>query len=186
MAATGRALLAWWAEPSRRYHDTHHLQHVHADVDELAAHAEDLSAVQLTAWYHDAVYRGAPDDEARSAQRAHTELTTLGLDPAVVAEVTRLERLTATPPHAEDVNGQVLCGADLAILAATAEDYARYTAAVRAEYAHVSDDQFRAGLTAVLGAVLDDPSMFATSEGRRRWETAAQTNLATELAALTT
>jgi predicted metal-dependent HD superfamily phosphohydrolase len=148
-------------------------------VDELAAHAEDLSAVQLTAWYHDAVYRGAPDDEARSAQRAHTELTTLGLDPAVVAEVTRLERLTATHhPHAEDVNGQVLCGADLAILAATAEDYARYTAAVRAEYAHVSDDQFRAGLTAVLGAVLDGPSMFATPEGRRRWETAAQTNLA--------
>lgn len=182
-AATGRALLASWAEPSRRYHDLNHLRHVLDGVDELADHAEDLAAVRLAAWYHDSVYRGAPDDETRSAHRAHTELTNLDLEPTLVGEVTRLVRLTAThQPGPDDFNGQVLCDADLAILAAAPDDYTRYTNAVRAEYAHVPNDQFRAGRAAVLRALLDGPSLFSTPEGRRRWEASARANLTTELA----
>lgn len=45
--ATGRALLASWADPSRRYHDLTHPRQVLTGVDELAAHASDLDAVRL-------------------------------------------------------------------------------------------------------------------------------------------
>lgn len=131
VAATGRALLASWAEPSRRYHDTRHLQHVLDGIEQFAAHAEDFSAVQLAAWYHDAEYHGAPDDETHSATRADTELTILGIDPQLVSEVSRLVRLTAThDPTSDDADGQVLCDADLAILASASAQYARYTAPV--------------------------------------------------------
>jgi predicted metal-dependent HD superfamily phosphohydrolase len=156
-------------------------------VDELADHATDLTAVRLAAWYHDAVYNGRPDDEENSAARAETELAGLGLDPAVVAEVARLVRLTASHrPEPGDGNGETLCDADLAILAAPAERYLRYTAAIRAEYVHVPEDKFRAGRAQLLRALLAAPSLFRTSQGRRQWETAARANIANELQTLTT
>ncbi|WP_312880542.1 HD domain-containing protein [Actinokineospora xionganensis] len=179
----GRELLARWGEPHRRYHDLAHLRAVLGHVDELAEHAADPDLVRLAAWYHDAVYKGTGTDEEDSAQLASAELTGLGLDAAAVAEVARLVRLTAghvTDPG--DTNGEVLCDADLAILASPA--YSDYAAAVRAEYAHVPDDAFRAGRAAVLRHLLDLPALYRTPQALAHWETSARTNLATELVTL--
>lgn len=184
--ATGRALLDRWAEPHRHYHDLAHLTAVLDHVHDLAGHARDLDAVRLAVWYHDAIYAGAPDDEENSARLAEAELAALGLTADLVAETARLVRLTAThDPAPGDSNGETLCDADLAILAAGSEDYARYVAAVRAEYAHVPDEAFRAGRATVLGALLALPTLFRTPAGQKRWETAARGNLRAELAALT-
>jgi predicted metal-dependent HD superfamily phosphohydrolase len=178
----GAALLADWRQPHRRYHTVTHLRDVLTHVDELADHADDPVAVRLAAWYHDAVYDGAPDDEERSAQRAETELTTLGLTPALVAEVSRLVRLTAThDPAPGDRNGDTLSDADLAILAAPAEKYRAYSAAVRAEYAHVPHQAFAAGRATILQAMLDAPALYRTPHARQHWETQARSNLRTEL-----
>jgi predicted metal-dependent HD superfamily phosphohydrolase len=144
-----------------------------------------VSAVQLGAWYHDAVYDGAPDDEERSAQRAEAELTAAGLAPPLIAEVARLVRLTVGhDPAPGDRNGETLCDADLAILAASAEDYAGYTRAVRAEYAHVDDAAFRIGRAAVLQSLLDLPMLFRTPLGHEQWEPRALANLRAELTTL--
>ena len=52
-------------------------------------------------------------------------------------------RLTETHrPDDGDANGCVLSDADLGILAAPAERYASYVAAVRTEYAHLDDATF--------------------------------------------
>lgn len=178
----GNNLLRSWGEPSRQYHNLAHLQHVLRRVAELADHAADLRAVRLAAWYHDAVYEGSPDDEERSAQRAEAELTDAGLDPRLVAEVARLVRLTVSHnPESGDANGETLCDADLAVLAAPAEEYAAYTRAVRAEYAHVPDGAFRAGRAAVLRSLLSLPTLFRTPLGHTEWEPAARANLRAEL-----
>jgi predicted metal-dependent HD superfamily phosphohydrolase len=79
----------------------------------------------------------------------------------------------------------VLVDADLSILGAPAEVYDRYAAAVRAEYAHVPADAWRAGRSAVLRSFLDRPAIFHTAAGRGRWEEAARANLGRERAALT-
>jgi predicted metal-dependent HD superfamily phosphohydrolase len=103
----------------------------------------------------------------------------------VVAEVARLVRLTAGhDPAPEDRNGAVLCDADLAILAADAERYAAYAAAVRQEYAHVEESAFRAGRAAILGELLAQRRLFRTPIGQDRWERRARANLAAEIAAL--
>ena len=113
--ATGRELIERWAEPHRRYHDLAHLTAVLDNVHDLAGHAPDLDAVRLAAWYHDAVYAGAPDDEENSARLAEADLTALGLSPALVSETARLVRLTAShDPAFGDHNGETLCDADLA------------------------------------------------------------------------
>jgi predicted metal-dependent HD superfamily phosphohydrolase len=180
--AVGQGLIRSWAEPARRYHTLAHLRDVLDGVTELAAHATDVTSVRLAAWYHDAVYNGRPDDEANSAKRAETELTSLGVAPALIAEVSRLVRLTAShDPSPGDRNGETLCDADLKILAAPADRYAGYTAAVRAEYAHVPHDAFRAGRANILRALLDAPAVYRTPHGRRYWETQARNNIRAEL-----
>ncbi|MCV7258800.1 metal-dependent phosphohydrolase [Mycobacterium shimoidei] len=185
-AEIGRELLASWSEPHRRYHNIAHLDDVLRRVDELAAHAADLDAVLLAAWYHDAVYAGQPDDEENSARRAETELTALGLPPALIGEVVRLVRLTAThDPARGDRNGQTLSDADLAILAAPADRYATYTAAIRAEYAHVPDDAFRSGRKQIVRRLLGGSGVYRTPRARQHWEHRALANLRAELGSLT-
>lgn len=181
-AAVGAALLARWSEPHRRYHDVAHLQGVLDAVDHLAGFADDPDAVRLAAWYHDAVYAGAPDDEENSAVLAETDLSALGLPSALVAEVARLVRLTVEhDPGPADHNGQVLSDADLAVLALEPEEYRRNSARVRAEYRHVSDADFQAGRARAINALLASPSLYRTPDGRRLWEDAARRNLTSEL-----
>ncbi|WP_369358135.1 hypothetical protein [Streptomyces sp. cg2] len=179
-------LLRRWAEPQRRYHTTDHLTAVLDRIDELAAHAEDLPAVQLAAWFHDAVYRpDRSENEERSAALAERALPELGVPKARTAEVARLVRLTVThDPAPDDRDGAVLCDADLAVLAGTPDAYAAYAAAVRAEYGFVPDPDFRAGRAAVLRQLLALPRLFRTPTGHDRWEAPARHNLATELALL--
>jgi predicted metal-dependent HD superfamily phosphohydrolase len=167
-------------DPARGYHDVRHLAEVLENVDALMADGDPArDAVLLAAWFHDAVYDGAPDDEERSAALAETALSET---PELAAEVARLVRLTAAHrPDDDDPAGQVLCDADLAILASDDERYASYTAGVRREHAHVPDAEFRAGRAAVLRALLDKPTLFHTSAGRERWEARARDNVRREL-----
>ena len=179
--AAGRDLLARWDEPHRRYHDRRHLAEVLAALRMLAG--EDVPVeVVCAAWLHDAVHDGRADDEERSAALATGLLTGLGVAPAVVDEVARLVRLTLThDPGPDDARGALLSDADLAVLGAGPERYARYAADVREEYAHVGEDAFRSGRTAVLQGLLGLPRLYATDEGRRRWEAAARRNLEDEI-----
>lgn len=180
-------LLAAWAEPQRRYHTTAHLADVLARIDVLAPHAADPAAVRLAAWFHDAVYRpDRSENEERSAAMAERALPELGVDAARTAEVARLVRLTVThDPAPGDTDGEALCDADLGVLAGTPQAYAAYAAAVRAEYAFVPDEAFRAGRAAVLRQLLDLPRLFRTPYGATHWEAPARANLAAELATLT-
>ena len=182
----GRALLACWAEPHRRYHDLEHLRGVLAYVDELASYAADADAVRLAAWYHDAVYAGRPDDEEQSARKAEADLASLGVRADLVAEVARLVRMTIEhDPAPGDRNGEVLSDADLAVLATTPAHYRHNSAAIRAEYAHVPEDAFLAGRAHIIEVLLAGPALYRTPMARERWEQAARANLAAELQTLT-
>ncbi|MVU76715.1 metal-dependent phosphohydrolase [Nocardia sp. ET3-3] len=185
--AVGEDLIRRYSEPHRRYHTVDHLAAMLAVIDDLAADAEDLDAVRYAAFFHDAVYNmDGTDNEEASARLAETTLPALGIDEDTVAEVARLVRLTGGHhPDPADRNGAVLCDADLAILAADPTAYAAYTAAVRAEYAHVPDELFRSGRAAVLSALAEQPDLFRTPTARARYDSAARANLAAELATLT-
>ncbi|WP_406013816.1 hypothetical protein OG520_17750 [Streptomyces sp. NBC_00984] len=176
-------LLARWAEPQRRYHTTAHLVAVLDHIDTLAGYAADPDAVRLAAWFHDAVYRpDRSENEERSAALAERALPEAGVPDGVTAEVARLVRLTITHDPADgDTDGEVLCDADLAILAAAPREYAAYAAQVREEYGFVPDDAFREGRATVLSQLLGLPRLFRTPYGAKHWEPRARQNLQTEL-----
>ncbi|RKN39079.1 metal-dependent phosphohydrolase [Micromonospora endolithica] len=189
VVAAGAELLARWGEPHRRYHTTGHLTAVLDVVDAYAPLARRADLVRLAAWCHDAVYDPrAPGDanERDSADLAGTLLTRCGLPTDVVAEVRRLVLLTAGHAVEEtDVDGALLCDADLAVLAAPPPAYDRYAAAIRREYAHVPEAAFRAGRADVLRRLLALPALYRLPQPSRTWETAARANLSRELATLT-
>jgi predicted metal-dependent HD superfamily phosphohydrolase len=182
-------LVGCYAAPHRGYHDTRHLAEVLDRLDDLLARPEaagvDRDAVVLAAWFHDAVYDGGADDEERSAALAESALAACGVPGGLVDEVARLVRLTRDHrPGPEDLAGQVLSDADLAILAADRQRYDEYVRDVREEYAHLDDETFRTGRAAVLRALLDKPTLFHTSHARGSWEATARANVEHELDSL--
>jgi predicted metal-dependent HD superfamily phosphohydrolase len=163
----------------RGYHDARHLGEVLARLDELGE--GDNTELVLAAWFHDAVYdtEGGGQNEEHSAQLAETELAGTDVD---VAEVARLVRLTEHhDPEPGDRNGEALCDADLAILAASPERYREYTQGVRREYAAYSDADFRAGRLAILEDLASRDALFRTSYAREHWDPRARENLAREI-----
>lgn len=188
LEAAGAYLLGRWSEPQRQYHDVSHLTAVLDVVDDHAALAAHADRVRLAAWMHDAIYdpRALGDaNERDSAAFAEGLLTTLGAPPGIAAEVARLVGLTAGHATEEtDPDGELLCDADLAILAAEPERYTLYTEAIRREYAHVPEDTFRAARAQVLVSLLELPAIYRHAPLHEAWEEKARKNLEKELRTL--
>ena len=185
-AALRDELAAAYAGPGRHYHGTLHLTEVLARLEELArAGIEyDTLPVELAAWFHDAVYDGERDAEERSATWAELDLPPY-VGEETAAEVARLVRLTEThQPAEDDANGAALSDADLGILAADRARYDEYAAAVRREYAHVGEEEFRIGRVQVLTTLLNRDPLFHTAHGREAWQGPARANMQRELDAL--
>ncbi|MCZ3386007.1 MAG: metal-dependent phosphohydrolase [Actinomycetia bacterium] len=174
------------SQPHREYHNLMHVEDVLLRIEELQPPSEHELALALAAWFHDAVYQpGQDDNEDRSAYVAYDALEQVGADPELIHEVVRLVRLTAShEPDDDDVAGAVLCDADLAILAAKPERYAHYATAIRQEYVHVPEAEFRAGRVKVLRRFLQRPSIYRTAHAREHWEAKARANMSDEIEAL--
>ena len=198
VAELGESLLQAWEQPHRAYHHSGHLSQMLADLDRLYTHRAQGStplALVLAAWFHDAVYEGAPgEDERRSEQ-----LASASLEPLVTAGllsghelqmVGLLVRATAThelPESAELPAGyavtdiEFFLDPDMAILAADSARYRRYLRGVRSEYSHFDDEAFRTGRTTFLRSILERERIFLSEEGLQLWEEPARANLRSEL-----
>ncbi|MBL3687625.1 DUF4031 domain-containing protein [Leucobacter zeae] len=186
--ALGGSLIARWNEPHRRYHDERHLEDVLLSLDQLATRGETVPpATLLAAWFHDAVYAGAPSDEADSAALAAESLAPFVRDAALAERVSAMVVATAPGREVRDPDPALalLLDADLAIFAAPPHRYAEYAAAVREEFARVPDAEFAAARARILAAYLDRPAIYRTGTARQLWEDRARVNVAAEIARLT-
>ena len=199
VAELGESLLQAWEQPHRAYHHSGHLSQMLSDLDRLyTARKQGATplALVLAAWFHDAVYEGAPgEDERRSEQLASTSLeplVTAGLLTGHELQmVSLLVRATAThelpesadlPAGYEPADIQFFLDADMAILAADSARYRRYLRGVRSEYSHCDDEAFRTGRTTFLRSILGRERVFLSEKGLQLWEEPARTNLRSELA----
>ncbi|MGI9018538.1 MAG: HD domain-containing protein [Euzebya sp.] len=171
-------LIASYQQPPRHYHT---LQHA-ANVAQVAASLGADRSCLLASWFHDAVYDPTSgDNEERSAML----LLQLMGDDHDGEEAARLIRITAIhDPPIGDTQGAILCDADLAVLGGTPQAYARYRAAVRREFGHLTSAQWLTGRSAVLRALLSRPRIYRTQPAHDRWEGPARDNLIAELRSL--
>jgi predicted metal-dependent HD superfamily phosphohydrolase len=175
-------LAAAYASPGRFYHTLDHVAQMLRLVAPLRDRARDFTAVLLAVWFHDVVYDPrAKDNEEQSAALADRVLREGGVAKEMIAEARRLILLTKTHElEPTDTDGILLVDADLAILGAPPEEYQRYAAASRQEYAWVSDEAYRKGRRAVLDSFLRRPRIYR-SEALAALEPQARCNLAAEI-----
>ena len=199
VAELGENLLQAWEHPHRAYHHSGHLSQMLADLDRLyAAYPQGSTplAPVLAAWFHDAVYEGAPgEDERRSEQLAGASLEPLVAADLLSGEELQMVRLLvrATATHELPESAELPAGyavtdieffldADMAILAVEPARYHRYLRGVRSEYSHFDDEAFRTGRTTFLRSILERERIFLSEQALPLWEEPARTNLRSELA----
>jgi predicted metal-dependent HD superfamily phosphohydrolase len=177
---TWRRLEANYDEAHRAYHT---LEHIRAMLAWLDTCGEGTPAMELAIWFHDSVYDPKSATNEADSAALFMELAGRHLPPDFAADVCRLILATDhRTPRTSNPAEALLIDIDLSILGAEPEAYTAYSRAIRREYAHVPDEPYRAGRSAVLEHFLRRP-IFAT-ERFRPLEAAARVNLAGELTAL--
>jgi predicted metal-dependent HD superfamily phosphohydrolase len=175
-------LIAAYTAPCRHYHDLTHIEYC---LDALAG-VGNLSVIEReimteAIWWHDVVYDPTrSDNEEQSARLAEAYIR-----PDLRREVGRLIRLTKTHQVASDDRlGAILISIDLSILGAEPARYDAYAAAIRKEFSHVAERDYRAGRANVLGQFAARPVIFPDAAFAARYDRKARENLARELASL--
>jgi predicted metal-dependent HD superfamily phosphohydrolase len=187
-AGTVERLRGRYGEPLRAYHSWKHIEAMLAHAE--AAAVVDRPAFLLAILYHDAVYdprRG--DNEAASADLMRRELTgkvAAGvLDRAkTLVLATHRHALPESDDPALLADAAIFLDIDLAVLGADAATFATYDAAIRQEYAHVPEADYRAGRRAVLERFLMRPRLYLTDTFFEAREQKARANLTAAIARL--
>jgi predicted metal-dependent HD superfamily phosphohydrolase len=176
------ALLAAYAAPGRHYHNFQHIEDclaALAGVDHLSAVEREI--LEQAIWWHDVVYDPTrSDNEELSARLAEQHIRV-----DFCQEVGRLIRLTKTHQVTpKDRLGAILISIDLSILGAEPARYDGYAAAIRQEFAHVSEPDYRDGRARVLRQFAARPVIFPDAGFAARYDRQARENLARELVSL--
>lgn len=175
-------LIAAYSASGRHYHGLKHIEDCLGALEAITDLSERDRAILIEAlWWHDVVYDPTKrDNEEQSARLAEQHV-----DPDIRAEVGRLIRLTRSHEVAPgDRRGAVLISIDLGILGADPATYDLYADAIRKEFAHVPDADYRSGRARVLKRFLDRPVIYPEPSIARQLDRMARENLAREIAAL--
>ncbi|MBR0899733.1 phosphohydrolase [Bradyrhizobium tropiciagri] len=175
-------LAAAYTAPGRHYHNLAHIEDclaALARVDGISTGEREILSDAI--WWHDVVYDATrPDNEELSAQLAERHVRA-----EIAHEVGRLIRLTKTHDvQAGDRLGAILISIDLSILGAEPARYDAYAAAIRQEFIHVGDADYRAGRARVLRHFAERPVIFPDAGFAATYDRRARDNLARELASL--
>lgn len=178
-------LMACWTEGHRRYHTLQHLRECLVLFDEVRGGAKHPGEIELALWFHDAYYDPKRhDNEERSAQWAHDCVLEAGLPADVARRVRTLVMATRHEGEPQDDDARLLVDVDLAILGADPQRFDESDEQIRAEYAHVPEDEFRVGRRRVLNGFLARPRMYNTEYFHSAFEQRARDNLTRALARL--
>lgn len=172
-------LVKRYQTPTRYYHTIQHASFVAEQVRLLGGDRGCL----IAAWFHDVVYDAMRED---NEERSATLLEGWMPDDPDTPTAARLVRLTAShAPEPGDRQGEILCDADLAVLGQAPPDYEEYRRAVRREFSHVSDPDWRTGRAKVIAEFLGRDRLYLTAVGHTQWGAGARHNLTAELTTLT-
>ena len=101
---------------------------------------DQLNVVKLAAWFHDIGYAVDPENHEEEGARIAAEfLTSKGIDPTIIEQVTNSIQATCIPQQPEDLVARVLCDADLKLL--SEDDYLERIESMRRERSNLSGEK---------------------------------------------
>jgi len=175
-------LIAAYTAPGRHYHDLAHIEDCLAALARVESLSTQERAILTEAiWWHDVVYDATrSDNEELSAQLAERHVRA-----DISGEVGRLIRLTKTHDvKAGDHLGAILISIDLSILGAEPARYDAYAAAIRQEFIHVPEPDYRVGRAKVLDHFAAREVIYPDAGFAAIYDQQARTNLVRELVSL--
>lgn len=176
-----------YSETQRAYHSLQHIEQLFTQFEQIKHVLNEPHIIALALFYHDVIY--APtraDNELKSAEYAVEALRPY-FSAAQCQYIYALIMMTANHKLAECSNAQknfdsaYLLDMDLSILGASWSEYEQYAQAVRQEYAHVSNIDYRDGRIAVLTELLAHPKLYLTDYYYDRLEKQARQNIKREI-----
>jgi predicted metal-dependent HD superfamily phosphohydrolase len=172
-----------WSGMGRHYHTLTHLDACLRELDEARRLAVRRGEVELSLWFHDAVYRSwRRDNEQRSADFAARTLRA-----APIESVERIRQMVLATIHRDENfagDTALVVDIDLSILGQTFEIYAQFERAIRREYWWVPRARYVAGRGAVLKKFLGRAAIYQHDHFHERYESQARANLTTALVQL--
>jgi predicted metal-dependent HD superfamily phosphohydrolase len=178
-------LMAAYSEEHRQYHTLQHLRECLAHLDAAASLALHPAEVELALWFHDAVHDPRrTDNEERSAEWAWRSILAAGCGEDLAQRVQALVLATKGHSASDDADTRLLLDIDLAILGAAPARFDEYERQIRAEYAHVTEAEYRFARAEVLAAFLARPRVYLTAAFHDALEHRARDNLGRTLSAL--
>ena len=208
---TFKWLEAKYSEGWRSYHTMHHvrdlldkLDHVHelvmAHDSKEVSRAEAETLITLAILFHDVVYDvgpavKAPGQNERLSADAFLDFCAKAEKHDSCGSWIRHKHRVANwilatanhtkAPHGVDLDLDLFLDLDMSILGEDPRAYETYVEQIRAEYKHLSDEEFRRGRAQVLRTFLaEGPRLFRRPEMRSELAKAALDNMKRELAAL--
>lgn len=170
-------LIAAYSEKQRAYHTIQHLYECLVLVDSIRSDLNDVYAVALALWFHDAVYDPqAKDNELKSAELFEQYLAQdLSID--IVQKIKRW--IIATQKHelTDELDLQFVLDIDLAILAASSERFEEYEQQIQQEYAWVDPDVYSIKRKEVLTHFYQTELLYQTEYFQQSLEPRAKENL---------
>ncbi|MDN3448050.1 hypothetical protein QL886_10415 [Psychrobacter sp. APC 3281] len=179
-----------YGEPQRAYHTLNHIEQLLVQFKSIKHYLTEPHIIAVALYYHDVVYDPThSDNELKSAEFATDALSSY-LSTKQCQQIYALIMMTAN--HQLDTlvdsdkynDAAYLLDMDLSILGAPWPTYRQYAKAIRQEYKHVADDDYRDGRTAVLQGLLAHPKLYLTDHYYNQLETQARDNIKRELTLL--
>lgn len=176
-------LQSHYNEPHRHYHNLSHIKALHSHFDSVKPFLKNPHAVELAIFYHDVIYDPKQsDNEMQSVKFLQNQLAEF-LPKSLLNEVGGL--ILATQKHTltdvENSDMAYFLDMDLAILGSEKAVYQNYAQAIRQEYAHFADNDYRQGRSAVLKAFLQRPKLFFSQVFFDKYENVARQNIQAEI-----
>jgi predicted metal-dependent HD superfamily phosphohydrolase len=175
-------LVAIYSQPHRHYHNLKHIRQVLDCIDEVRSQAQNLTSLQLAAWFHDVVYNpSASENEENSIIYTHNLLQTLNLS-IDLEKVKTIILLTKTHQYGGgDRDIQFFLDADLSILGSNPSEYQVYMAAVRCEYDWVPEQEYCRKRKTILEKFLNRKKIYKTDYFYHKLEAQARENIEKEI-----
>lgn len=177
-------------DTQRAYHSLAHIQQLFAQFDQTMTYLHEPHLIALALYYHDVIYDPTrSDNELKSAEYMVDKLKHYLSDDQrrtiyALIIMTATHQLDGLTDSDKCSDAAYLLDMDLSILGTPWPQYERYAQAVRQEYAHVSDIDYRVGRIAVLKKLLTHPKIYLTQYYYKRLERQARENMAREITLL--
>jgi predicted metal-dependent HD superfamily phosphohydrolase len=211
---TYKRLIESYSESHRKYHNAVHISDCLAQWDLCNVAAEEPDEVELSIWFHDAIYDlHAPDNEAQSANWAsrflrdqsvtnvdaensdpdnrrrkstRTNALEIGSDDedSACQRVARNIMATVHDQRPERLDEQIVVDIDLSILGRSVAEYDQFETRILDEYSWVPTNVFNPKRAEILGSFLARSQIYSTDWFAERYEQQARENLTRRISSL--